>query len=200
MSCSLDLDHYGELLAAVRSAGYDWASFDRHPRRGDLFLRHDVRLSLEAALETARIEHELGARSTYLLMTESAFYNLDSPVGHYTQRQLRQWGHAVGLHAVHPRAELDNRFDRVLSWHNPEPSYEREPVFGAVNVAADPYGEHVLSDRTGCPHDVIAAGEREWLQVVIHPELWLYEDADGLLAAKSGQWRGYLEADGLELG
>ena len=42
-SCRLDLAHYRELLAAARAAGYDWASFDRHPRRGDLFLRHDVR-------------------------------------------------------------------------------------------------------------------------------------------------------------
>lgn len=199
MSCRLDLDHYRELLDAARTAGYEWASFDRHPRRGDLLLRHDVRLSLEAALELARIEHDLGVRATYLLMTESAFYNLDSHVGHYAQRQLRQWGHAVGLHAVHPRAELDNRFDRVVSWHNPEPAYEHEPVFGARNVAADPYGEHVLSDRGGCPHEAIAGGEHAWLQVVLHPELWLYGSAGALLDAKREQWRGYLDADGLEL-
>ena len=199
MSCTRDLDHYRELLAGVREAGYDWASFDRHPRAGDLFLRHDVRLSLEAALELARLEHELGVRATYLLMSESAFYNLDSHVGHYAQRQLRQWGHAVGLHAVHPRAELDDRFDRVVSWHNPEAGYEREPIFGACNVAADPYGEHVLGDREGCPHEEIAAAGREWLQLVIHPELWLYPGAGGLLHAKRAQWLDYLQTDGLEL-
>ena len=69
MSCTLDLAHYRGLLESARTAGYDWASFDRHPRRGDLFLRHDVRISLEAALEMARVEHELGVRATYLLMT-----------------------------------------------------------------------------------------------------------------------------------
>ena len=199
MSCRLSLEHFRELLTTARAAGYDWASFDRHPRRGDLFLRHDVRLSLEAALELARIEHELGVRATYLVMTESAFYNLDSHVGHYAQRQLRQWGHAVGLHAVHPRAELDDRFDKVVSWHNPEPSYEREPVFGAVNVAADPYGEHVLSDRDGCPHEAVATGEAEWLQIVVHPELWVYGSVGAMFAAKGEQWFDYLDADGLEL-
>jgi hypothetical protein len=199
MSCSLDLAHYRELLQAARAAGYDWGSFDRHPRRGDLYLRHDVRLSLEAALELARLEHELGARATYLLMTESAFYNLDSHVGHYAQRQLRQWGHSVGLHAVHPRAEVDRRFDKVLSWHNPEPAYAREPVFGAVNVDEEPYSEHVLSDRTGCPHEAVAAGEAEWLQLTIHPELWVHGSLGALFAAKGEQWLDYLAQDGLEL-
>jgi hypothetical protein len=199
MSCTRDFAHYRELLESARAAGYEFASFDRHPRQGDLFLRHDVRLSLEAALETARLEHELGVRATYLLMTESAFYNLDSHVGHYAQRQLRQWGHAVGLHAVHPRAELDDRFDKVVSWHNPDPAYEREPLFGACNVAADPYGEHVLSDRGGCPHEAIATAGRDWLQVVVHPELWVHRSLAAMLAAKGEQWFGYLDADGLEL-
>jgi len=199
MSCSRDVEHYRELLGSARAAGYEWASFDRHPRAGDLFLRHDVRLSLEAALELARVEHELGVRATYLLMTESAFYNLDSHVGHYAQRQLRQWGHAVGLHAVHPRAELGDRFDRVVSWHNPEPSYEREPVFGAANVAAEPYGGPVLSDRNGCPHEEIASGGHEWLQIVTHPEWWLYDGAGAFLHGKRAQWLDYLSADGLAL-
>jgi len=199
MSCRLDLDHYRQLLGAARGAGYDWASFDRHPRQGDLFLRHDIRLSLEAALDLARVEHELGVRSTYLLMTESAFYNLDSHVGHYAQRQLRQWGHSVGLHAVHPRVELDNRFDKVVSWHNPDPSYEREPIFGAQNVAADPFGQHLLDDRDGCPHEVIEAGREDWLQVAVHPELWVYGSLGALFAAKGEQWLDYLDADGLPL-
>ncbi len=165
MSLPLRLAHYRELLEAAKTGGYDWASFDRHPRPRDLFLRHDVDLSLEAALEMARVEHELGVRATYFLMTESAFYNLDSHVGHYAQRQLRQWGHAVGLHAIHPRAELDRRFDKVLAWHNPAPEYMTQPVFGAVNVMEPPYFTqgHYRSDsnahwREGCPARRAARG------------------------------------------
>ena len=197
MSCTRDPAHYRELLESARADGYEFASFDRHPRQGDLFLRHDVRLSLEAALETARLEHELGIRATYLLMTESAFYNLDSHVGHYAQRQLRQWGHAVGLHAVHPRAELDSRFDRVLSWHNPDAAYQREPLVGAVNVEEPPYGDNLLSDRGGCPHEEL--GDHEWLQLVVHPELWVYGSLPALLAATGEHWFQYVERDGLEL-
>src|SRR5581483_5000803 len=49
-ACAFDLTHYRELL---ESAGdYTWATFDQEPRSGDLFLRHDVDLSLDAALAT----------------------------------------------------------------------------------------------------------------------------------------------------
>ena len=181
-ACAFDLAHYRELLEAAQAGGYDWASFDRHPRKGDLFLRHDVDLSLEAALEMARLEHELGVRATYFLMTESGFYNLDSHVGKYAQRQLRQWGHAVGLHAVYPRAELDRRFDKVIAWHNPDPEYMTQPIGGAVNVMEEPYFApgHYRSDsnhhwREGCPHEELREGKFEWLQLLVHPEIWVYE-------------------------
>jgi hypothetical protein len=182
MSCAFDLDHYRELIMAAKDGGYRFASFDRAPEPGELYVRHDVDLSLEAALEMGRLEHELGVRATYFLMTESVFYNLLSVVGERARRQLRQWGHAVGLHAVHPHMELDGRFDPVVAWHNPAPEYMSEPVAGAVNVMAPPYfdPEHYRSDsnqrwRHGCPHEQLARGEFEWLQLLTHPEIWVYE-------------------------
>jgi hypothetical protein len=212
MSCAFEMEHYAELLAAAKAGGYDWASFDRIPRPGDAFLRHDVDLSLEAALEMARLEHELGVRATYFLMTESAFYNLDSHVGLYAQRQLRLWGHAVGLHAVHPRAELDSRFDAVVAWHNPDPEYVNEPIVGAVNVMEEPYFTKGLyrSDsnqhwREGCPHDELAAGAFEWLQLLVHPEIWVYDGATmgetmrAMLDAKREEWLELLRNDRIDL-
>jgi len=210
--CTFDLVHYRELLEAAQAGGYDWASFDRHPRRGDLFLRHDVDLSLEAALEMARLEHELGVRATYFLMTESGFYNLDSHVGKYAQRQLRQWGHAVGLHAVYPRAELDRRFDKVIAWHNPDPAFMSQPIGGAVNVMEEPYFTpgHYRSDsnrhwREGCPHEELREGKFEWLQLLIHPEIWVYEGSTmretmlTMLDAKRDEWIDALINDSIDM-
>src|SRR5436305_7439061 len=212
MSCAFDLEHYRELLDAARTGGYDWASFDRQPRPGDVYLRHDVDLSLEAALEMARIEHELGVRATYFLMTESGFYNLDSHVGQQTLRQLREWGHAVGLHAVYPRAELDGRFDTVVAWHNPDPEFMSQPIAGAVNVMEEPYFTpgHYRSDsnqhwREGCPHEQLAAGGIEWLQLLVHPEIWVYEGAtmretmESMLDAKRTEMWDALAADRIDL-
>src|ERR1700756_2972812 len=99
MSCDFDLAHYGELLDAAAAGGYRWASFDAEPVTGDVLLRHDVDLSLDAALTLARLERDRGARATYFLMTESVFYNLDSARGREALDELRALGHAVGLHA-----------------------------------------------------------------------------------------------------
>jgi len=129
----------------------------------------------------ARLEAVQGARATYFLMTRSVFYNLASPVGEEAIAELRELGHAVGLHAVWPRVELDERFDPVVAWHNPDPEYMSEPVDGAVNVMQPPWFTQGLyrSDsnqhwRSGCPHEELARGELPWLQLLVHPEIWAY--------------------------
>jgi hypothetical protein len=184
MTCSFDLDHYRELVEAAKAGDYRFAGFDRAPRPADLFLRHDVDLSLDAALRMAELEADLDATATYFLMTRSEFYNLASPSGESAIERLRSLGHRVALHAVYPDAELDGRFDPVVAWHNPDPEYMTATVEGAVNVMEpawfDP--EHYRSDsnhrwRHGCPHEALARGEFEWLQLLTHPEIWVYPGA-----------------------
>ena len=181
MSCDFSLDHYAELLDAARAGGYRFAHFDRPPEAGDLLLRHDVDLSLDAAVRLAELEAAAGATATYFLMTESVFYNLASAEGRNVIERLRALGHRVGLHAVHPRAERDERFEPVVAWHNPEPEYMREPIEGAVNVMQEGYFAPATyrSDsnrhwRSGCPHDALREGAFPWLQLLTHPEIWVY--------------------------
>jgi hypothetical protein len=182
VTCPFDLGHYRELVEAAQAGGYRFAHFGEGPRDGDIFLRHDVDLSLDAALRMAALEHELGATATYFLMTESVFYNLASKEGLAAIARLRALGHRVGLHAVYPNATLDGRFDPVLAWHNPDPAYMRAPVAGAINVMADGYFDAAAyrSDsnqhwRSGCPHDELRARAFPWLQLLTHPEIWVYE-------------------------
>lgn len=179
MRCAFDLAHYRELLEAARAGGYRFAFFDHDPRPGDLFVRHDVDLSLEAATTLAELEAEEGAQATYFLMPKSIFYNLASAPGERAVTRIRELGHRVGLHAVWPRAELDERFDPVIAWHNPDPPYMREPVDGAINVMEERFSASYRSDsnqhwRSGCPHDDLRAGRFEWLQLLTHPEIWVY--------------------------
>jgi len=134
-------------------------------------------------------------------MTESRFYNLSSPAGRDVIDELRELGHAVGLHAVYPNARLDERFDRVIAWHNPDPEYMSEPIDGAVNVMQSPWFTpgHYRSDsnqawREGCPHDELASGTFDWLQLLVHPEIWVYEGTtmrqtmEAMLEAKRAEW------------
>jgi len=212
MTCDFSLRHYAELLDAARAGGYRWAHFDREPEPGDLFLRHDVDLSLEAALQLARLEREHDATATYFLMTESVFYNLASFEGRDAVAELRDLGHAVGLHAVYPDATRDERFDAVIAWHNPDPEYVFEPVDGAVNVMQPPWftqGKYRSDSnahwREGCPHEELRAGAFEWLQLLTHPEIWVYpgatmgESMRSMLDAKRAEWLDHLANDRIDL-
>jgi hypothetical protein len=212
MSCPFDLQHYAELLDAAAAGGYRWARFDHQPIRGDLFLRHDVDLSLDAALQVARLEHERGASATYFLMTESVFYNLASSEGREAEEELRSLGHAVGLHAVHPRVSRELRFDPVLAWHNPDRDYVFEPVDDFVNVMQSPWftqGKYRSDSnqhwREGCPHEELRAGAFEWLQLLTHPEIWVYpgatmgESMRSMLDAKRSEWLEHLANDRIDL-
>jgi hypothetical protein len=181
MTCAFSLEHYRELLAAARAGGYRFAPFEQAPRRGDLLLRHDVDLSLDAALTMAELEAEEGASATYFLMTESVFYNLASTEGVAAIARLRELGHRVGLHAVYPNATRDERFDAVLAWHNPDPGYMTAPVEGFLNVMQagwfDPPTYRSDSNhcwRAGCPHEELRSGSFSWLQLLTHPEIWVY--------------------------
>jgi hypothetical protein len=181
VSCSFDLAHYRELLQAAKRGGYRFSFFDREPEARNIFLRHDVDLMLEAAVELAELEADGGVGATYFLMTESVFYNLDSHEGRAALERLRALGHRIGLHAVWPRAELDGRFDPVVAWHNPDPGFMSRPLDGAVNVMAAPWfsPENYRSDsnqhwRSGCPHEALSEGSFEWLQLLTHPEIWVY--------------------------
>ena len=57
----------------------------------------------------------------------------------------------------------------------------REPVDGAVNVMETPWFDPATyrSDsnqhwRSGCPHQELRAGTFAWLQLLTHPEIWVY--------------------------
>ena len=207
---SWDLESYARLLDAARD--YRFVHFDHEPREGDIFLRHDVDLALAAAVEMAELEAARGVSATYFLMTRSVFYNLASPDGERALRRLRELGHRVGLHALYPHVDRDERFDPVLAWHNPDPRYMREPVDGLVNVMQSPWfdPEHYRSDsnqhwRSGCPHEALARGEPDWLQLLTHPEIWAYagttmrETMESMLAAnREASWQ-QLEEDRIDL-
>jgi hypothetical protein len=212
VTCAFDLGHYRELLEAARAGGYRFALFDHEPVAGDLFLRHDVDLSLEAAVTMAELEAEAGARATYFLMTRSVFYNLASPAGQRVPALLRELGHGVGLHAVWPDAARDARFDAVVAWHNPDPDYMSRPLDGAVNVMQPPWFTQGLyrSDsnqhwRSGCPHEPLARADLPWLQLLTHPEIWVYrgdtmrQSMESMLHAKREDWLRYLEDDRIDL-
>jgi hypothetical protein len=215
--CGFSLEHYRELLEAAKAGGYRFAGFDRPPEAGDLIIRHDVDLSLEAAVRMAEVEAEAGVWSTWCLMTRSVFYNLASKHGEWALASLRELGGRIAHHAVWPHVDLDARFEPIVAWHNPELDYLTKPIEGAVNVMSPPWSDapHFRSDsnqnwgyreRAGrCPHPELAGGELEWLHLLIHPEIWVYEGGtmretmESFLAAQRTERYEQLRADRIDL-
>jgi hypothetical protein len=86
------------------------------------------------------------------------------------------------------------------------------PIDGAVNVMREPYFDpaRYRSDsnqrwRDGDPRAELAAGAFDWLQLLIHPAIWVYEGANmaetmrSMLDAKRAQWWEALAADRIDL-
>jgi hypothetical protein len=145
-------------------------------------------------------------------MTASVFYNLASAEGEAAITELRALGHRIGLHAVYPDARLDERFDAVIAWHNPDPGYMSAPVDAAVNVMEhrrfDPATYRSDSNqrwRSGDPREELRRGVFPWLQLLIHPEIWVYpgdtmgQTMRAMLAAEGERRLVQLAADRIDL-
>jgi len=63
-----------------------------------LILRHDADLSLSTSLRMAKIENDLGIKSTYFVLFSSPFYNLIEEENVTIINQISDLGHEIGLH------------------------------------------------------------------------------------------------------
>lgn len=74
------------------------------------FVRHDVDVCLERALELAELEYELGIRSTYMVLPDTPLYDLEE------ERDLlhliHEFGHEIALHCDLSGVEPDEPVGR----------------------------------------------------------------------------------------
>lgn len=101
-------DWYREFLGELSDAGYSFRRFADGTGVGGsessandgkaVLLRHDVDLSVAAAVTMARIEADLGIRATYCVLLTSPLYNaLDRETRRLLQK-IESLGHEVALH------------------------------------------------------------------------------------------------------
>ena len=93
-------DFYRQLLSTIERE-FEFRTLASYPscRSGDrpvAFMRHDVDVCLDEAVEMARIEHDLGIQSTYMVLPSTPLYD----VGDKRDRiaEIRSLGHEIGLH------------------------------------------------------------------------------------------------------
>jgi hypothetical protein len=166
-----------------------------------LLLRHDIDVSLAAAVAVAEIEAELGLRATYMVMTTNPLYEAESDASRACLRRLVDNGHEIGLHfdshnlgeddpspealetqAVAARDHLAAAAGapvRSISFHRPPPAMLQGPrmIAGCVNAYAADLMDSYISDskgswRTGEPMALLEQSRSPILQLLVHPIWW----------------------------
>ena len=194
-------DGYRELVKTLKKNRYeitDYHDWKQYPKCA--ILRHDIDNSIEKALTLARIENELGAKSTYFVLLSSDFYNPASPQSLKGLRQIQACGHEIGLHydelAYDENVNIPSAIFRearilsdiieapvtTISMHRPsQKSISADYVFpGFVNSYSSIFfkGFKYLSDsrrRWREPVlDIIRSGEFDRLQILTHA-IWYNE-------------------------
>lgn len=89
---------YRELLARVRALGYETVGYGARPEGPHVLWRHDIDMSVHRAVRLATFEAEAGVTATYFLNPHAAFYSLMEPGIGALVRQIRDMGHAIGVH------------------------------------------------------------------------------------------------------
>lgn len=99
--CDISADHYRDILRTALYAGFrvtSLAGFHENRSLPALIIRHDVDVSLATATQMARLELELGARTSYFIRVHAAGYNPFSRESYESLLWLRDAGFDLGLH------------------------------------------------------------------------------------------------------
>ena len=197
---------YKELIFLLRAHNYTFSDYyDWRDYAKPVIIRHDIDSSPEKALQLAKIENEIGVRSTYFVLLTSEFYNIFSVRVQNSLKGLLALGHTIGLHFDEKRypaifgdpqkckehilqeAEiLGNVLGlriRVVSMHRPSKEMLEENLHipGMVNSYSTVFFREFkyLSDSRRCWRepvaDIIAQERFPKLHILTHP-FWYYDE------------------------
>lgn len=197
---SFSLGDYQALIARLLEDGYSTVRLrDLQPDRPCLYLRHDVDLSLEHAVEMARAEAKLGVKATYFVLISTDLYNPASARSIDQMTEIMDCGHEIGLHfdaTQYRGSNLDTSAGRecdilsaliqrpvdTISFHRPAPEllnlprqfagrrHTYEPAFFAeIAYISDSNGGWHHGHPLG--HPAVAA--KTALQLLTHPIWWV---------------------------
>jgi len=90
---------YRALVENLVGRGYLVVGYgEADPAARHLILRHDLDMSLEAALRIASIEAELAIKASYFVLLRTEMYNPWSKQGQKHLHRIMGFGHEIGLH------------------------------------------------------------------------------------------------------
>lgn len=200
----LSVDLYRRFVTNARANDYTCIRFcdlDTPPKGRYIVLRHDIDLSPAYALEMAKLEVELGVRSTYFVLLDGLFYNALAYDNLKHIRAIHELGHEVGLHFSSkgvPAEDLDREIElrmQILSTMIGAPTRsfsQHDPVnTGAVTLGLGKYIDAYEAIKT---HDLLYVSDSgmKWrkhtfetavatgknLCLLSHPISWMHPGDD----------------------
>lgn len=166
------------------------------------FWRHDVDVSLEAAVRLARFAHLAGVSATFYVMATSEWYNPFAPAAESQLNEIHDLGHRLGVH-VDYRSRIGVKPDRptegvdgwiraavaraeclfvssyphlidtgLVSFHMPPPEVLWQDFDNFKNAYAAQWRGRYVSDARREWDDIKEAMVSNDLQIALHAEHW----------------------------
>jgi len=193
---------YKVLLRSLAARGYESSHFIGGPSQGrKMILRHDMDMSIDAAVFIAEAEHDLGVSATYFVLLRTEMYNPFSQQGRSALLRITSLGHKIGLHldaslygdnaeALDAGAQsecsvLETIISQpvgVISFHRPAPSLHGldRKIAGRRHAYEPAFFNDIgyCSDSRGgwhhghpLDHAAVASGKS--IQLLTHPIWWV---------------------------
>lgn len=89
---------YEEIIRIIKETGRGMKYQEAIGSDSFVIMRHDVEYSVERAYELAKVEKNMDFTSTYFFQWTNNTYNILSKKNMELIREMREWGHQIGLH------------------------------------------------------------------------------------------------------
>lgn len=191
-------ESYEELLNTFFEHGYEFCQYKNIDNfEKGVILRHDIDFSPSRATKVAKIEQDMGIKSTYFILLSTGFYNVFSLDVKKKIYEILNMGHQIGLHFDEQKYEmssfnqmkeyvynevgilekaLDTKIETV-SMHRPSQGILDASIEfdGLINSYTSKYFKEMkyLSDSRMCwrenPFSAISSGEHNKIHILTHP-------------------------------
>lgn len=201
------LDNYRRVLKELLELGVDFipfrdADFSKSQDSGSptCLIRHDLDIDIVTAVQMAKIEHDLGVRSSWYILHTAPYYGHFLNDGEFLRHQsmrhvykhLQDLGHEIALHTdglhVYQNQKRDGAeaIEAEIQWLRESgldivgtTAHNSRSIYGAENFAIFKGRPERGGSKPGeCPKEIIHNGNKANLQVLCERSLGLHYEAN----------------------
>lgn len=198
---------YIELISLLKRNDYIFSKYTNFNKISEpVILRHDVDISLEKALDMAKLEYQKGVSSTYFVLLSTNFYNIFSKESNEILFEIMDLGHEIGLHFDEKRYEIKDEEDlekyiqyekdvlerafnkeiNVVSMHRPskwilENDIQFKSIINTYSTEFLHHFKYVSDSRMHWREDIISvikSNDYDKLHILTHPFWYANERQD----------------------